>query len=41
MSYVNCQLCPRACRVDRTIGQLGFCRCPDGVELEIDLSELV
>lgn len=29
MNYVNCKLCPRACGVDRTAGQLGFCRCPD------------
>ena len=30
MSYVNCQLCPRGCGVDRTAGQRGFCGCPDG-----------
>ena len=29
MSYVNCQLCPRRCCVDRTAGQAGFCGCPD------------
>ena len=29
MSYVNCELCPRMCGVDRTAGQKGFCRCPD------------
>lgn len=29
MTYANCTLCPRECRVDRTAGQLGFCRCPD------------
>ena len=29
MDYVNCQLCPRKCGVDRAAGQLGFCRCPD------------
>ena len=29
MSYVNCQLCPRRCCVDRTAGQVGFCGCPD------------
>ena len=28
-SYVNCQLCPRMCGVDRTAGQRGFCGCPD------------
>ncbi len=29
MSYVNCQLCPRMCGVDRVAGARGFCRCPD------------
>ena len=29
MRYVNCELCPRKCGVDRSAGQLGFCRCPD------------
>lgn len=29
MTYTNCTLCPRECGVDRTAGQLGFCRCPD------------
>ncbi|MBQ7416193.1 MAG: 4Fe-4S cluster-binding domain-containing protein [Oscillospiraceae bacterium] len=29
MDYVNCQLCPRRCCVDRTAGQVGFCGCPD------------
>lgn len=24
-----CQMCPRACRADRTEGTLGFCRAPD------------
>ncbi len=28
MSYVNCQLCPRMCGVDRAAGEQGFCRCP-------------
>ena len=28
MDYVNCQLCPRKCGVDRTAGQRGFCGCP-------------
>jgi len=28
MDYVNCQLCPRKCSVDRSAGQTGFCRCP-------------
>ncbi len=29
MLYENCNLCPRSCGVDRTAGQVGFCRCPD------------
>ncbi len=29
MTYQSCTLCPRQCSVDRTAGQLGFCRCPD------------
>ena len=29
LGYENCTLCPRACGVDRTAGQRGFCRCPD------------
>ena len=28
MDYVNCNLCPRQCGVDRTAGQTGFCGCP-------------
>ena len=26
--YTNCTLCPRRCGVDRTAGQLGYCRMP-------------
>ena len=29
MNYVNCELCPRRCGVDRTAGQKGRCGCPD------------
>lgn len=29
MSYVNCKLCPRACGIDRTAGETGYCGCPD------------
>ena len=29
MDYANCKLCPRDCGVDRTKGQIGFCRCGD------------
>ncbi|MBR4864850.1 MAG: radical SAM protein [Oscillospiraceae bacterium] len=28
MSYVNCNLCPRQCGVDRAAGEVGFCGCP-------------
>ena len=30
MDYRNCELCPRCCGVDRSAGELGYCRCPDG-----------
>ena len=29
LSYVNCNLCPRGCGIDRTAGQTGFCGCGD------------
>ena len=29
MFYENCELCPRMCGVDRTMGETGFCGCPD------------
>ncbi len=29
MNYVNCNLCPRGCGVDRTAGQTGWCGAPD------------
>ena len=29
MDYSNCELCPRACGVNRTDGEAGFCGCPD------------
>ncbi|MBE6931957.1 MAG: 4Fe-4S cluster-binding domain-containing protein [Ruminococcaceae bacterium] len=28
LSYSSCRLCPRQCGVDRTAGQLGYCRMP-------------
>ena len=28
LSYQSCTLCPRRCGVDRTAGELGFCRMP-------------
>ncbi len=29
MSYTKCNLCPRSCGVDRTAGEVGFCRSGD------------
>lgn len=29
MDYVNCELCPRRCGVNRKAGKPGWCRCPD------------
>ncbi|MBQ9149079.1 MAG: radical SAM protein [Oscillospiraceae bacterium] len=29
MDYVNCELCPRKCYVNRSAGEQGYCRCPD------------
>ena len=29
LTYKNCALCPRMCGVDRAVGNVGFCRCPD------------
>ena len=29
MDYSNCELCPRACGVNRAAGEQGFCGCPD------------
>ncbi len=29
MDYKNCKLCPRMCGIDRSAGELGYCRCPD------------
>ena len=28
MNYVNCNLCPRECYVNRESGETGYCRCP-------------
>lgn len=33
LTYTNCRLCPRACGVDRTQGQRGFCGQPDGMRV--------
>ncbi len=29
MTYENCKLCPRQCGINRQIGEIGYCRCPD------------
>ena len=29
MDYVNCELCPRRCGVNRAAGETGYCGCPD------------
>ena len=29
MDYVNCNLCPRQCGVNRTAKETGYCGCPD------------
>lgn len=31
--YTHCELCPRRCGVDRTKGELGFCRMPAGARV--------
>ena len=35
--YRACTLCPRACRVDRTKGELGFCRLPADIVMDCAL----
>ena len=30
MNYVNCELCPRRCHINREAGQTGYCRAPAG-----------
>ena len=36
--YRSCTLCPRACRVDRTKGELGYCRLPSDIVMDCALS---
>lgn len=36
--YTSCTLCPRACRVDRTKGELGYCRLPASIVMDCALS---
>ena len=31
LDYRHCTLCPRACSVDRTAGERGFCQMPDHI----------
>lgn len=31
LDYRHCTLCPRACGVDRTAGERGFCQMPDHI----------
>lgn len=33
MNYVNCELCPRRCGVDRIAGQTGWCGAPAGARV--------
>ena len=33
MNYQHCTLCPRACGVDRTAGQLGYCKASDSLKI--------
>ena len=36
--YKSCTLCPRACLVDRTKGELGYCRLPADIVMDCALS---
>ncbi len=36
--FKNCMLCPRACRVDRTQGVLGYCRLPAEIIMDCALA---
>lgn len=36
--YQSCMLCPRACRVDRTKGELGYCRLAADIVMDCALS---
>ena len=36
--YTSCALCPRACRVDRTKGELGYCRLPADIVMDCALA---
>jgi putative pyruvate formate lyase activating enzyme len=36
--YTSCILCPRACRVDRSRGELGYCRLPADIVMDCALA---
>ena len=36
--YTSCKLCPRACRVDRTKGEPGYCRLPADIVMDCALA---
>ena len=36
--YTSCTLCPRACRVDRTKGEQGYCRLPADIVMDCALA---
>lgn len=36
--YTSCTLCPRACHVDRTQGELGYCRLPAKIVMDCALA---
>jgi putative pyruvate formate lyase activating enzyme len=36
--YKSCTLCPRACRVDRTKGEPGYCRLPSDIVMDCALA---
>ena len=36
--YKSCSLCPRTCRVDRTKGELGYCRLPADIVMDCALA---
>jgi putative pyruvate formate lyase activating enzyme len=36
--YKSCTLCPRECRVDRTKGELGYCRLPADIVMDCALA---
>jgi len=39
--YKSCTLCPRTCRLDRTKGELGYCRLPADIIMDCALAIMV